>query len=308
MKNEKNTNSTVKRIKGIHSPIRWFGGKHYLAKDIIPLIPEHHCYVETFAGGGHVLTQKEPSKVEVYNDIDGDLINFLLTLRNSREELLAALKTLPTSRLLSEEWSKQPLPKDNFERAVRWYYLLRHLIVPANNEDFKSGFRAGKIKNTAFDYQNSIVRLKQFEERLRNVLIECLDFREIIKRYDGPNTFFYIDPPYVGRENYYKGGFTEKDHIELAELLRNIKGKALVSYYPDPLIESLYKDWNIKSMNAVVGTGVHKAEKGQSKKRETELFIMNYDSESNKIDNGQEALDLLSLGIELKEPTQLKLF
>ncbi|MCK1999907.1 DNA adenine methylase [[Brevibacterium] frigoritolerans] len=159
--------------------------------------------------------------------------------------------------------------------------IIRQTIVPANN--IKSGWRSGKIKNTAFDYQNAVARLDAFEGRLRNVMIECLDFREIIKRYDSPESFFYIDPPYIGRENYYKGGFSESDHIELADMLRNIKGKALVSYYPDPLIDSLYSDWRIEKTDALVGASVCKAERGQKKKKETELFIMNYEEDGTKI-------------------------
>lgn len=299
------TNSPVKRIKGIHSPIRWFGGKHYLAKDIIPLMPQHHCYVEPFAGGGHVLTQKEPSKVEVYNDLDGDLINFLLTLRKSKQKLLNALETLPSSRLLAKMWTEQPLPEDDsFERAVRWYYLLRHLMVPANGK-MKSGFRSGKIKSTAFDYQNSVVRLEQFEQRLRNVNIEMLDYKECIQRYDGENTFFFIDPPYVGREKMYKGQFNEQAHRELAELLRNIKGKVLVSYYPDPLIEELYQGWRIATVDALVGSSVVKASEGQNKRKETELFLMNYDENGNKLE--LEPMDSL-FQFQEQEQVQLDLF
>ncbi|MGN5650356.1 DNA adenine methylase [Bacillus sp. Brlt_9] len=274
-------NSPVKHIKEVHSPIRWFGGKYYLAKDIIPLMPKHHCYVEPFGGGGHVLTQKEESKVEVWNDIDSSLINFLMTLRGRKEDLTKALETLPTSRFLTELWLKEPMPEDSFEKAVRWYYLLRQTIVPTNNQ--KSGWRAGKIKNTAFDFQNSIQRLNDFEKRIRRVMIECLDFRELIRKYDSPETFFFIDPPYVGREGMYKGGFEEKDHRELAELLRNIEGKALVSYYPDPLIEELYGDWRSNSVKALVGCNVTKASLGQKKKVETELFLMNYEEDGTKI-------------------------
>lgn len=303
--------SPVKRVKGIHSPIRWFGGKHYLAKDIISLLPAHHCYVEPFSGGGHVLTQKEPSKVEVYNDIDCDLINFLLTLRNSREELLSALETLPTSRYLAKMWANQPLPEEPFERAVRWYWLLRHLVVPTNNPDAKSGYRSGKIKSVAFDYQNSVVRLKQFEQRLRNVNIEMLDFKECIRKYDSPDTVFFVDPPYVGREAMYKGGFTEQTHRELAELLRNIKGKALVTYYPNPLIDEIYKGWRRHEKEAYVGT-VSRGE-GHKKKKETELFLMNYDENHNKISFEQHLtvqpkveFDLFNFGKE--EETQLSFF
>ncbi|WP_088363918.1 DNA adenine methylase [Bacillus cereus] len=295
-------NSPVKHTKEVHSPIRWFGGKHYLAKDIIPLMPKHHCYVEPFAGGGHVLTQKEKSKVEVWNDIDASLINFLMTLRGRKEELTQALETLPTSRFLTELWLKEPMPEDSFEKAVRWYYLLRQTIVPTNNQ--KSGWRAGKIKNTAFDFQNSVQRLNDFEKRIRGVMIECLDFRELIRKYDSPQTFFFIDPPYVGREGFYKGGFSASDHRELAELLRNIKGKALVSYYPDPLVNELYKGWRTSTVDTLVGTGVRKAEKGQRKKLETEIFFMNYDENHEKI-QFMEEVDLSFVGYDSK---QLSLF
>lgn len=78
---------------------------------------------------------------------------------------------------------------------------------------------------------------------MRNVQIECRDFREIIRVYDSPDTLFYVDPPYIGRERYYAGGFTEQDHRELAAMLHNIQGKAIVSYYDDPLLLDLYPDW-----------------------------------------------------------------
>jgi DNA adenine methylase len=260
--------------RNTHSPLRWFGGKKKLSKYIIPLLPQHHCYVEPFGGGAHVMTLKQPSKVDVYNDIDCDLINFLLVLRERKDDLIKSLSSLPTSRYLTEKWQNEPLPECDFERAVRWFYILRQTIVPANNQ--KSGWRSGKVKNTAADYQNSITRLESFEQRMSRVMIECMDFREIIDRYDSPETTFFIDPPYFGREGMYKGGFTEKDHIELAEILNKIKGKALVTYYHHPLIDSLYKSWNVAEINCVVGTGVHKAERGEKKKRETEVMFMNY--------------------------------
>lgn len=294
----KNNLSEVHHTKEIHTPLRWFGGKYYLAQEIISRIPAHHCFIEPFSGSGQVITQKTKSKVEVINDIDNDLINFLMVLRNQKDELIEALSTLPTSRFLTELWMREPMPEESFERAVRFYYILRQTIVPANN--IKSGWRSGKIKNTAFDYQNAVARLDAFEGRLRNVMIECLDFREIIKRYDSPESYFYIDPPYVGRESYYKGGFSESDHIELAEMLRTIKGKALVSYYPDPLIDSLYSDWRIEKTDALVGAGVCKAERGQKKKKETELFIMNYEEDGTKIPFGSRNLGYSEQQIQLE--------
>jgi DNA adenine methylase len=150
---------------------------------------------------------KDPSKVNVYNDIDCDLVNFLLVLRKRKDDLINSLSSLPTSRYLTEKWQNEPRLEDDFERAVRWFYILRQIIVPHNNQ--KSGWRSGKVKNTATDYQNAITRLDSFEQRMSRVIIECLDFREIIERYDSSETLFFLDSPYVNREKMYKGGFTD---------------------------------------------------------------------------------------------------
>ncbi|GKS12843.1 DNA methyltransferase [Paenibacillus chitinolyticus] len=255
----------------VDSVIRWFGGKHFLSRDLVPLIPEHHCWADVFGGGAHMTVAKKRSKVEVFNDKDHDLINFLMILRERREELMQELASLPTSRYLFETWQREELPQDPFERAVRWFYLLRQCIIPANG--IKSGWRSGKIKNTASDYQNAVGKLKIFEERFNRVMIECLDYKEMIRRYDSPGTFFFIDPPYVNREKYYKFAFDE--HVQLADMLHNISGKCMVTYYGDPLILELYKDWHCVTFESKVGT-VAKAELGQTRRTETEFVFMNY--------------------------------
>jgi DNA adenine methylase len=258
----------------ITSPIKWFGGKHYMAKEIISLLPSNHrVYVEPFGGGAHVLTQKKPSKIEVYNDIDTDLVNFLMVLRNKRDELIEALMTLPSSRFLCQKWQHEPLPEDNFERAVRWYYLLRQRISP-KNASLVSGWRASKSINTAVDYQNSLKKLKAFEERWRHVMIECVDFRRIFEIYDSPVTVFFVDPPYVGKENQYKGDFSYQDHLDLAEILSNIQGKAIVTYNECDLVNRLYHDWIRIESKGYVGSSVV-GENGK-RKMEKELILMNY--------------------------------
>jgi DNA adenine methylase len=260
----------------VTSPIKWFGGKHYLAQEIISLLPKHRTYVEPFGGGGHVLTQKPPSKVEVYNDIDTDLVNFLMVLREKRDELVERLMTLPSSRFLCQLWQQEPLPEDEFERAVRWYYLLRQRISPKNGS-LVSGWRASKEINTAVDFQNSLKRLKAFEERWRNVMIECVDFRRIFEIYDSPDTVFFVDPPYVGKEHHYKGGFSYQDHVDLATILNNIQGKAIVTYYECDLVNSLYKGWNRIEKDGYVGSSVVK--KNGKRKTERELILTNFEEE-----------------------------
>ncbi|WP_052646867.1 DNA adenine methylase [Paenibacillus terrae] len=259
------------------STLRYIGGKCLLSKHIIPYIPEHYTYCEVFGGGGHVLTQKAPSKVEIYNDIDYDLVNFLMMLRSRRDDLIEALVSIPTSRHLYETWAKESLPEDNFQRAVIWYYLLRQMIIPSNN--IPSGWRSSKIKSTATDYQNSIRRLNDFEKRLRTVMIERLDFRECILRYDSPETFFFVDSPYYGKSHYYKGNFSEKDFRDLADMLHNIKGKCLVTYYGHPFILELYKGWRFTTLETKVVSTITKASKGEKKRKETEYLFMNFEEE-----------------------------
>jgi len=275
----------MNRLSNVKSPLRYFGGKGRLAKHLIPFFPEdltYSVYVDLFGGGGHVLAQKaKTSRIEVFNDIDADLVNFLTVLVGpQREELKRRLRALPTSRYLFEKWQDEWFqgirPKSDLERAIRYYYIQRMKIVPHPNE--RSGFRASKFKSPAADYQHSIDHLEKFADRFREVVIEQKDFREIIDIYDSPATFFFVDAPYVDRERFYKGSFNREDHIDLANRLSQIKGKAMVTYYADPLILELYKGWRMETIDAAVG-GVIKSELGQVRNRNTELIFMNYDEE-----------------------------
>jgi DNA adenine methylase len=256
-----------------YSCIRYFGGKNYLADNIIQQLPPHHAYVDLFAGGLHVFCKKTPSKVEVANDKDDNLINFLMVLRSDKEKLLSVLESLPTSRSLYEYWAKEPLPVEPFEKAIRWFYLQRQCIIPTPN--VRTGWRSGKVKNSATDYQNAVKHLDFFEKRIRNIMIECLDFREIIERYDGKNVFFLCDPPYIGRENLYRGGFGMQDHKDLAEMLNNIKGKALVTHIQNEVYDNLYTNWHTVKVKNFAG-GVIKTERGENRTIQTEKFYMNY--------------------------------
>ncbi|MFB5189053.1 DNA adenine methylase [Alicyclobacillus fastidiosus] len=104
--------------------------------------------------------------------------------------------------------------------------------------------------------------------------IECRDFREVIECYDSPDTLFYCDPPYVGRENRYKGNFNERDHRDLAELLRGIKGQAIVSYYEDPLVNELYPEWHRGFVDTYKYALPQDA--GEERVKAREVLLMNY--------------------------------
>jgi DNA adenine methylase len=259
------------------SPLIWFGGKSKYAEHIISHFPKHRKYVEPFGGAAHVIAQKPRVTHEVYNDIDGIVVNFIMQNREDPERMRNACESLPYSRSLFEKWKREPLPIEPFERAVRWFYLNRSAIGKGNAEQVpQTGWRHSTVsgQSPANGYQTACHLLDGFAERMRGVMIENTDFRTIITKYDDEHTLFYVDPPYVGRERYYAGGFTEQDHRDLAALLQDVRGKVVISYYSDPLIDELYGNWWKEIFEAhkqVVG--------GEGLGRETEeLLLMNYDN------------------------------
>lgn len=193
----------------IRSPLIWFGGKSKVAQHIISKMPPHTCYVEPFGGAAHVLAQKSPVPSEVYNDIDGEVVNFLMVAVNEPERLQKACDALPYSRMLYEKWKREEPPEDAFTRAVRFFYINRSGIAKGNSDSVFStdtGWRHSKEHNTARTYRSACEIIPAFAERMKSVMIDNRDFRDIIRVYDAPYTVFYVDPPYIGREKYYAGG------------------------------------------------------------------------------------------------------
>lgn len=259
----------------VRSPLIWFGGKGKTAHHIIRRFPPHKCYVEPFGGAAHVIAQKTPVDVEVYNDIDEAVVNFLLVANTRTEELIKALDAIPYSRALYEKWKREEPPKDELARAVRFFYLNRSGIAKGNADEgycTNTGWRHSHSTNTARAYYNAVQLIREFSKRMKNVMIDNRDFREIIRVYDSPNTLFYVDPPYIGRERYYAGNFTEKDHRDLAYMLNHIQGKAVVSYYDDPLLLELYPNWRRETYQAARQVVNGKNNTAQ------ELILLNFDS------------------------------
>lgn len=257
------------------SPLIWFGGKSKIAHHIISKMPNHTCYVEPFGGAAHVIAQKPPVYSEVYNDIDGEVVNFLMVAINEPDRLQQACDALPYSRSLYDKWKREQPPDDDFTRAVRFFYINRSGIAKGNSDSVFStdtGWRHSKEHNTARTYRSACEIIPEFAKRMKSVMIDNRDFRDIIRVYDAPYTLFYVDPPYLGREKYYAGNFTEQDHRDLAEMLNKIQGKAIISYYDDPLLLELYPNWNRESFQAarqVVNGNNNTA---------TELLLMNFDN------------------------------
>jgi DNA adenine methylase len=263
----------------LRSPLCWFGGKHYLAKSLIPCFPDHFCYVEPFGGGAHILVQKPESRVEVYNDIDENAVNFFLQIRSDKDRFVEAVSSLPYSRALYEQWRMSSPPDDPFERAVRWFYLVRGHF--SGNQQ-RGRWKCAPSVNCAQSYQSACRLLESFVDRLQHVMYENSDFRIILDKFDRKDTFFMIDPPYRGCESAYPAGdFSDEDHIELAKRLQQIQGKFLVTYYEDELIHELYHDCFHTTL--MVTKHAVRVQRGESKPKGVEQVYTNYEIPSTQM-------------------------
>lgn len=255
----------------LKAPFGWVGGKTKLASDIIDLIPQDHkIYIEVFGGAGSVLYQKEPSKLEVFNDINSELINLHRAIRNNPQSLTMYLNDLFISREIFDDIKKRKLkPRNNIEAAAFYFYQLTQSFG-SKGDNFAMAAKSGrKPKNIYRDF-------KKISDRLKGVTIENMSFSKLIPLYDKEDAFFYIDPPYVSTESYYKntGGFGIKEHEQLAELLSKVKGKFLLSYNDSVIVRELYKGFNIrptKEIEYTLGKNMH----GKNKSVR-EVFITNY--------------------------------
>ena len=255
----------------LKAPFGWVGGKTKLAKDIIDLIPQdHNIYIEVFGGAGSVLYQKEPSKLEVFNDINSELINLHRAIRNNPQSLSMYLNDLFISREIFDDIKKRKLkPKNNIEAAAFYFYQLTQSFG-SKGDNFAMSAKSGrKPKNIYRDF-------KKISDRLKGVTIENMSFSKLIPLYDKEDAFFYVDPPYVSTESYYKntGGFGIKEHEQLAELLSKVKGRFLLSYNDSVIVRELYKGFNIrptKEIEYTLGKNMH----GKNKSVR-EVFITNY--------------------------------
>lgn len=206
--------------------IPWLGGKRRLAKHILPLFPEHTCYVEGFAGGAALFFLKEPSDVEVLNDVNGDLVNLYRVVKHHLEELLRQFKWALTSRQMYE-WTQATPPETltDVQRAARFFYL----------QKLSFGSRVeGQTFGTATTSPARLNLLRLEEDlsmahlRLARVTIEQLPWQLCLARYDRPHTLFYLDPPYWGTEGYGVE-FGLEQYAEMASLMRSAQGRVVVS-------------------------------------------------------------------------------
>jgi len=212
------------------------GNKAKHAEWIVCHFSDHQCYVEPFGGAAGVLANKPESKIEVYNDRDGDLVQFFDVLRERGAELADWLDDLPYAREKYDEWASDYYdgwrPDDPVRRAGLFFFL-RATAFGAKYR-YQGGFAISTSRNQAYTYQNQIERLRAFSDRFRGqVVIENLDWREVLQKWDSPDTLFYLDPPYADATFRYRRG-KDFNHAALAKALDETEARWVVSYSAPP--------------------------------------------------------------------------
>lgn len=290
----------------INSPFRYAGGKFYARKLILAHVPSHSAYIEPFAGGGSIFFAKPKVDFNQLNDIDGELINVYLTIRDKPEELIYFLKRrlvkesripekltnsvligdpLPAIKELHGFFKNEFKPKNDLERAGRWFYLNRTSYSGIMNSQNMYWGYGDKYSMQPKNWAQNINRTSQ---KLQGVEITNLDFEHVIDNApDG--ALLFLDPPYFNadQDKFYQHYFSKQDHFRLAECLRrnNERLNLFVTYDNVPEIKELYhwmlethdREWNycIQRTDDQKNGTTRKGERYKGK----ELFLINYDSE-----------------------------
>jgi DNA adenine methylase len=228
--------------------LRWHGGKWLLAPWIIEHLPRHRIYVEPFGGAGSVLMRKPRAYAEVWNDLDGEVVNLFRVLRSpDAASLVEALKLTPFAR--TEFASAYQATLDPIERARR--LVIRSFMgFGSNGHNKVTGFRSNSNRSgttPAQDWYNYPDALRAIIERLRGVTIESRDAIALMIQHDTPETLFYVDPPYLPDTRDAGGDYahemTEEDHVTLLGALRGFQGMIVLSGYPSALYDEALAGW-----------------------------------------------------------------
>lgn len=257
------------------TPITYYGGKQTMLKHIRPLIPDHICYCESFAGGAAVFFDKTPAKVNVINDLNGELINFYRTVVSDPNGFKKeVLQTLHCRGQHQHAWYIYNHPDyfTQIQRAWAIWVLSQQSFSGILNGSFsiekRKGAKPRKLNNAKLVFCDELIEL------LEKSTIECDDAFKIIKRYDTPDTFHFIDPPYVGSDmGHYAGMFNDQNLEQLLELCSTLKGKFMLTMYPNDIIRR-YSDnfgWNIHAVDRQVS-----ACKAAHRRRQEEWMVCNY--------------------------------
>lgn len=246
--------------------LRYHGAKFRIAPWVLRHFPAHGCYVEPFGGAAGVLLQKKRSYAEVYNDLDGDIVNFFRVLRDpeQRSALQELLALTPYAR---DEFDLAWQPTDDaIERARRLCVRAQMGFGSAGATKGVTGFRidtkraCSTAQHLWMEYPDALAAVGA---RFAGVLIENRPALEVMSAHDGQNTLHFVDPPYMlgtrvlqgsGR-GYYRYEMTDADHEELLATLRELEGMVIVTGYESDLYHDALRGWRVEKTDARISAG-----------------------------------------------------
>lgn len=222
-----------------HTLFPWPGGKTRLLQHLLPLLSDnpHSCYVEAFAGGAALLFAREPAKVEVLNDMHGELVRLYRVVANHLDEFIRHFRWLLTSREEFERHKRQP-PEclTDIQRAVRFYYLQK---LAFGGKVHGQNFGVGPTMAKGINLLRIEQELSDAHLRLNRVVVEHLPWQRCIEKYDGPGTLFFLDPPYWQTEGY-GGPFELAEYEQLAEAMARLSGRSILTINDHPEMRRIF--------------------------------------------------------------------
>lgn len=263
--------------------MRCHGGKWLMAKKIIKHFPKHRIYLEAFGGAGSVMLQKPRSYCDVYNDLNGDVVNVFKVLRDNPKELERLCRLTPFSRTEYGRCTRKAIDETDSVDAARMiiFRSFAGFGSGSSNPEYLTGFRRQSMQsNTApcKDWMNWPNNIKTFAKRLQGVCIESEPAATLVRRYDHDGCLIYLDPPYPAgtrnsNTNVYRNEMSDQDHIDLAAEVRALENAmvCISGYACDLYDKDLYPDWRRTEFPAMA----------DGAKKRTEVLWMNYPESAN---------------------------
>ena len=231
--------------------LKYPGAKQRIADWIIQNMPEHEVYLEPYFGSGAVFFSKTPVKIETLNDINGDIYNYFRVIRENAAALAKQIEMTPDSREEYENCFKEISENDDPVEQAR-KFAVRCWFGFGSSNVYKNGFRSSQSRRSPQTTKQWNVlpdRILRSAERLKNAQIEQLDAIELIRRYDTPDVFIYLDPPYlpgIRKSHLYKQEMTEEQHVELLKEIKEHPARIMISGYENDLYNSMLSGWEKK--------------------------------------------------------------
>jgi DNA adenine methylase len=258
----------------LRPPVKWHGGKHYLADRIISYFPPHRVYLEPFGGAASVLLNKPPVDVEAYNDLDLRITRLFRVLQIQGGEFVSRVRFILYSQKEFDDAAVYPPSATDLDRAVCDFVRWRQSFGGKGRTWSYTTSRArGGMAGDVNAWWTAIDLLPDIIERLRRVQILHQSAIEAIRRFDSPDTLIYCDPPYlhetrdVNSCDVYGVEMTEKDHRNLAATLNACMGAIVLSGYPSPLYDEMFCSWRRVDFDIA-----NHAAGGRRKSRKTEVI------------------------------------